>query len=291
MNLTPEQLTIVKEFQQNEINEYHVYSSLAKMERKPHNADVLKEIAEDEHKHYHFWKSFTGQEIGPDRVEVFKHMFIARVFGVTFALKLMEGGENRAQHTHLEIFDLIPEARHIHDDEEAHESQLINIIDEDRLKYISSIILGLNDALVEFTGALAGLTFALQNAQLVGLTGLISGIAASLSMGASEYMATRASASGEKQPLRAGIYTTGTYILAIMVLVLPFFIFSSHFLALLCSMTGAVVLIYIFTFYFSVVRSISFRSRFVEMLVICFGIAGVSFFLGLAVRQIFGITI
>ena len=53
------------------------------------------------------------------------------------------------------------------------------------------MVLGLNDALVEFTGALAGYTFALQNTLLVAMTGLITGVAASLSMATSEYLSTK----------------------------------------------------------------------------------------------------
>ena len=72
----------------------------------------------------------------------------------------MENSEKYAQEayrqTHLE--DLQKIAR----DEEIHESRLIELIDEEGLNYMSSVVLGLNDALVEFTGALAGYTFALQ---------------------------------------------------------------------------------------------------------------------------------
>ena len=46
------------------------------------------------------------------------------------------------------------------------------MLDEERLRYIGSVVLGLNDALIELTGALAGLTLALQNTQLNLLLGL-----------------------------------------------------------------------------------------------------------------------
>ena len=40
--------------------------------------------------------------------------------------------------------------------EEEHERELIALIDEERLRDMGSVVLGLNDALVEFTGMLAG---------------------------------------------------------------------------------------------------------------------------------------
>jgi VIT1/CCC1 family predicted Fe2+/Mn2+ transporter len=164
------------------------------------------------------------------------------------------------------------------------------MIDEERLKYIGSVVLGLNDALVELTGTLAGLTFALQNARLVGVAGLITGIAASLSMGASEYLSTKAEG-GEKNPLKASVYTGFAYVLAVIVLILPFLTLGNPFISLLIALAGAILLILVFTFYFSVVREVSFKKRFGEMVAISLGVAGLSFLIGLAVRQFLGIEI
>lgn len=111
---------------------------------------------------------------------------------MTFTLKLMEKGEERAQSAYMEIFEELPEVRKIAEEEKHHEYQLLNLITEEHLDYVGSIVLGLNDALVELTGTLAGLTFALQNTRLIALAGLITGIAASFSMGASEYLSTKA---------------------------------------------------------------------------------------------------
>ena len=53
-------------------------------------------------------------------------------------------------------------------------------------------MLGLNDALVELTGMIAGMTFALSGTKIVALTAVITGAAATLSMAASNYLAERA---------------------------------------------------------------------------------------------------
>ena len=53
-------------------------------------------------------------------------------------------------------------------------------MDEER-DYSSSVVLGISDALIELTGILAGLTFALQDMELIALSGLVTGVAASVS--------------------------------------------------------------------------------------------------------------
>lgn len=277
-------------FQKNEITEYFIYGSLSRHEKSEQNRSVLHKISEEELSHYQVWKKYTGIELPPDRLKIAWYFVIAKLFGVTFATKLMEAGEKGAQLVYGKLVKTVPEAEKIMHDEEGHENELISMIDEEKLKYIGSVVLGLNDALVELTGTLAGLTFALQNSKLVGVAGLITGIAASLSMAASEYLSTKTEA-GEKNPLRASFYTGVTYVLAVAILIAPFLILSNHFVSLALSFLGAILMIWVFTFYFSVVREVSFRRRFTEMISISLGVAGLSFLIGLAVRQFLGITI
>ncbi|NIW10536.1 MAG: rubrerythrin family protein, partial [Gammaproteobacteria bacterium] len=67
------------------------------------------------------------------------------------------------QETYEEISKFVPAAKDIAKDEDEHEKQLIDLIDEERLKYTGDIVRGMNVALVELTGALAGLTLAIPN--------------------------------------------------------------------------------------------------------------------------------
>ena len=115
-------------------------------------------------------------------------------------------------------------------DEESHERQLISLIREDRLNYVGSMVLGLNDALVELTGTLAGLTFAFQNTQLIALSGMITGIAASLSMAVSEYLSTRTE--GGKDALTSSLYTGTAYIITVFLLILPYLFVSNYLVCL-----------------------------------------------------------
>jgi len=68
----------------------------------------------------------------------------------------MERGEDLAQKSYVRYLETLLEAKHIREEENAHEQQLISMIYEERLQFAGSIVLGLNDALVELTGALAG---------------------------------------------------------------------------------------------------------------------------------------
>jgi VIT1/CCC1 family predicted Fe2+/Mn2+ transporter len=209
---------------------------------------------------------------------------------MTFAIKLMEGVEQRARRTDPSLSALVPELPQMLLNEESHERDLIALLDEERLKYIGSVVLGLNDALIEFTGTLAGLTFAIQNAKIIAVAGLITGVAASLSMGASEYMARRSDDS-RTDPFQASIYTGATYILTVILLILPFLLLTNPYVALVFTLLGAVVVIFLFTFYISVAKDLPFWRRFYEMAAISLGIAGISFVIGLAIRVLLNVNV
>ena len=59
-------------------------------------------------------------------------------------------------------------------------------------KYTGAMVLGMHDALVELSGIIAGLTFAIETSRIIIMTGAIAAVAASLSMAAANYMAQRA---------------------------------------------------------------------------------------------------
>ena len=269
--------------QRAEITEYHIYSAIASALPEGHNRQTLLKIAGEELSHYQVWKRYTRKDTGPDRARILWYTGMARILGITFTLKLMENIEKRAQRADPAIVARFPEYAGIIANEEEHEQALIALIDEERLKYVGSVVLGLNDALVEFTGTLAGLTFAIQNTQLIAVTGLIMGVAASLSMGASEYLSRR-SEDGDQSPGKAAVYTGLTYVATVILLILPFMLIGNPFSALLCTLSCAVLIILFFTFYISVAKDLPFYRRFGEMLVISLGIAAVSFVIGMAIR-------
>ena len=279
--------------QKNEITEYFIYQKLSRSTKDPHNKRILEDIAEDERKHYNFWKKYTNRDVKSGKLKLWFYYLIARIFGLTFGIKLMERGESAAQVAYKQITKVIPEAKAVLEDEEVHEAQLIGLINEEFLAYVGSVVLGLSDALVELTGALAGLTLALPNTGLIALTGLIIGIAASLSMGASEYLSTKSEEGSTKNPLKASAYTGTAYLITVLLLIFPYLFFRDYnpLICLAIALLIAVLIIFIFTFYISVAKDLSFKRRFLEVTGISLGVALLTFVIGIVVKQFLHVEI
>ncbi len=281
--LSPSLIRDILVFQKNEITESRIYERLSGCVKNPANARLLSRISADEKAHYAFWKRLTGVEVKPSAWKAFFYFWISRLFGVTFGVKLMERGEAGAQKAYGRVIPAVPGARKVRDDEERHEHDLLAAFDEELLRYVGSIVLGLNDALVELTGALAGLTFALRNTRLIALAGLVTGIAASLSMAASEYLSTKTE--GGKNALKSAVYTGITYVVTVMLLILPYLIpVGGYLLCLAVTLSIAILIILAFTYYVSVAKDLPFARRFLEMAGISVTVAAVSFGIGYILR-------
>jgi len=267
--MDPEERGMLLSFQRNENTEHLVYRRLAKR-MKGRSREILEKISQDDLRHYRLWKEITGEEVSPCRWRVFFYILVAYVLGLTFAMKIMERGEEEAEQVYSSMAQKWLQAQEIAQDEFEHEELLVDMIEGERIKYVGSMVLGLNDALVELTGSLAGLTFALQNTRVVGMAGLIMGVAASLSMSASEYPSKKSEGEGASA-LKASFYTGVAYVITVVFLVLPFFIFSSYLLALAVTLVSVVLVIYVFTYFIAVVKEVSFKAMLAEMLVIGLG--------------------
>ncbi len=293
----PDDLPAIRAAQRNELNEYHIYQRLARLSPDPHNRSLLERIGRDELAHHDFWAQHTGLKARPNRLVIWRHVITARLLGLTFALKLMERGEQGAQSIYAGL-EHITGVAGIAADEEEHERALIGLLRDERLEYTGSIVLGLNDALVELTGVLAGLTLALADARTVAIAGLITGIAASLSMAASEYLSFKAAhleseaPAGKRQsPLKAAAYTGAAYLVTVALLILPYFIYPSLLGALGITVTTAVAIIALFTFYTAIAKDQPFWSRFLEMSAISLGVAGLSFGIGWLAQLLLGVPV
>lgn len=280
-------------FQRDEITAHILYGKLARIIKDPGNRKVLENMSRGEKGHYEFWKSLSGVDIAPDRWIVFIYFLFARILGLTFTLKLLEKGEARATEGYKAVAHIIPEAEKIGADEDAHEEELMAMIEEERLAYLGSIVLGLNDALVELTGTLAGLTFALRNGPLVAVSGIITGIAAAFSMAASDYLASRAD--GDPRAAKSAVYTGVAYLGTVVLLVMPYLVLPRGgnwiFISLAITLAIAVLIIAAFNFYLAVAKSLDFKKRFLEMAGISLGVSAFSFGVGFVVRAVFGIEV
>ena len=275
--------------QKNEITEYEIYRRISRRVHDLHNSNTLEAIAEDELSHYNLLKKYSGRECSPDLLRVWLYTLASRFLGIIFVLKLLEGRE-AGRNQYLTLSGRVAEVAQIIGDETRHEAELIGMIDEDRMKYLGAIVLGLNDALVEMTGTLAGLTFAFQNSRIIALAGLVTGIAASLSMATSEYFSMKAEP-GPRTPIRGAFYTGFAYIVTVMFLVFPFLVFVNFYFAFVITLINAVLVILVFTWYSSVTQGLPFVPKFREMLLISFAVAGLSFGMGLVIRLLLNVTI
>ena len=280
---------ILLDFQQTEINEHRLYLHLASR-TDGKNREILEHIARDESRHAREWEKYTGQQLEPQWWVVWKYKILARLLGITFAIKMMERGEKRQEANYGRIVDRIPEAEEVIREEHEHEDMLLNMIDEERIRYMSSVVLGLNDALVELTGALAGLTLALQVTRLIAVAGLITGIAASLSMAASEYLSQKSEVE-RRNPARAAVYTGIAYIFTVLLLVCPYFFLSSATAALALTLALALLVIFVFSYYMAVVKEMAFGPLWREMVFLSLGVALVSFGIGWLARTVLNIEV
>ena len=290
MNLTSKDLKKFIRFQRNEYTESIVYDRLASIEKHTSNSKVLRMISAEEKAHYYTLKKYTNTEVKPNRWRIAKYYWLARIMGITLAIKLMESSENSA-HQEYARYTECEDLQRLSREEEIHEEKLIGLINEERLEYMGSVVLGLNDALVEFTGALAGFTLALSDHKLIALTGSITGIAAALSMASSEYLSTKSEGDKSKHPAKAAIYTGIAYIITVVALVTPFILISNVLIALGVMLAMALIIIALFNYYYSVARGESFRKRFMEIAVLSFSVAGISFLIGYALKTFTGIDV
>jgi vacuolar iron transporter family protein len=288
--LSASQIKAFTVFQQNEITGYHTYTRLAKRIKDKNNAGIVERIGQEEKSHYEIWKKYTGRDVSPGKLKLFGYFFLARILGITFGVKILERGEERAQKTYARYMEEIPEAKRMMEEEEAHEQQLIALIDEERLQYAGSIVLGLNDALVELTGALAGFSLALQNTKLIAMAGLITGIAASFSMAASDYLSKKADDTG-KNAGKSATYTGLAYLFTVALLILPYLIFTNYLVCLGLTLAIAILIIFVFNYYISVAKDLDFRRRFTEMAVISLGVSALTFGISFFIKKALGVDV
>ena len=291
MNISEKSLNIIRKMQRNEITESVIYKKIAKFAKGQENKETLLRLSSEEEAHAKIWQSYTNEDVKPNKLKVFKYTWIARLFGFTFAVKLMENGELDAQKEYASIAEEVPESVQIQQQEKEHEEALLQMLDEEKLQYVGSMVLGMNDALVELTGALAGFTFAMQDTKLIALAGLIIGISATFSMAASEFLSARQE--GRSDAFKSCLYTGTAYLVTVALLIMPYLILGTNMFipALIWMLAMVIAEIAIFTFYISVAKSEKFKPKFLEMSIISISVAVLSFGVSIAAKAFLGVDI
>lgn len=283
--MNKKELKKIEKIQKSELLQHSFYKKIAKREKNGDNKAMLNKLSLLELKHYNYFKSYTNKDYKVSVIKLYFHYLLTICLGLNFGLRFMEKSHTKARFENTKIRNA--NLKEIVNEEYELEEGYIDQIDKKKLNYISSIVLGLNDALVEFTGAIAGFTFALASSKTIAIAIIISGISASLSMASSEYLSKKQDYSS-KEALIPAIYTGLAYIITVSLMIVPYLVFPNVYISLVVMLSVVVLIILFFNYYISIAKKTNFKKIFLEMILISLGVALISFAIGLLVRVFFG---
>ncbi|MCX8112565.1 MAG: VIT1/CCC1 family protein [Bacteroidia bacterium] len=270
----------------------HLYEWLAQTTKNPRMREILLSFASQERSHYTFWQQWLSEKATYPKWRFWWYKILLWLFGISFVLRLLELKEHQTIEAYRRLLPTLPPEpqstlHRLIEDEEKHEAEFINAIraEEPRLKYAGFIILGLSDAIIEVTGVHAGFLGMSHRPLAAGLAGLIVGFAASISMASAAYLQAKQNPS--ISPLSSALYTGISYIVAVVILALPYFSFPSTKAAFWWSVLLAVMMVLAFMYYSSVIFERSFRQEAVESLVVLSATCILSYGFGEGLRYFF----
>jgi len=275
-----------------------VYKDLAKREKNIEFKQTLERLIDHEHQDYMFWRQYLEKDIKISPWKIWFFRFLRKTLGITFTVRFLEGREEDMigkYSQYLQTLDNEEEKRGLEEilrHERYHEEQFLKLIREEKVDFVASIVLGMNDGLIELTGALAGFSLALQNSAVVAMAGLITGVSAALSMTASAFMAAKHEIGGHsKNPKKAAAYTGISYFIVVIVLITPYFLIGNTLLALAVMIGLVLIIIALMTLYTSVLFQYKFTRQFSEMAFFSLGVAIIAFFIGYLFQRFSGINL
>ena len=293
--VSPELARLAAESAQDEYADRSVYLALSRREKNPEFKRALENIASGEQSHYEFWKTYAPDvKVSAKKLRTYVIVLIRILLGLTFTLKLLERHEGKLHIRYRKIAESIPPAdKHrfqaMMDSEEGQEDLLIGKIQENRVKYMSFIVLGLADAVVEISGIHAGSLGIYGLTELAGLAGVIAGMAASIAMGTAAYAQAKQGFQGSAK--WSAIYTGVSYMITAVLLALPYFLTKNMAGALVTSLVIGVVLVATMTFYDTVISARPFKRQFGEIAGIILAASIALFIIGTIVGQYLGVRI
>ncbi len=293
--VNPDLAKLAAESAADEYADGAVYKALSRRERNPEFKKALENIASGEQSHYEFWKTYAPDaKVSAKRLRLYVILLLRFTLGLTFTLKFMERHEGKLHERYRRIAESIPsedKARftEMMESEEGQEDLLIGKIHEDRVKYMSFIVLGLADAVVEISGIHAGSLGIYGQTELAGLAGIIAGMAASIAMGTAAYAQAKQGFQGSAK--WSAIYTGVSYMITAILLAMPYFLTRIMAVALGISLVVGVVLVATMTFYDSVISLRSFKRQFGEISGIILAASLALFIIGAVVGQYLRIQI
>ena len=290
-------LEVALEGMKDEAKDRAVYGVLADVykDKNRRYSETFRALATTEQKHYDFWKRYAGgKEATPSRLAMFFILNLRLLFGTTFAIRLLERHETRTIARYRAVAQLIPENdraefQEIIADEVSNERSLRDRVEGSYVKYISFVILGLADAIVEISGIHAGSLGIYNSTEMTGLAGIVAGAAASIAMASAAYAQAKQGFRGSASV--SATFTGGSYFISATVLAGPYFLTKMMTTAMAASLTVGVLMIMMTTYYDSVISGRRFSQDFAELVAIMLAATAALYLFGEAVRVYAGVTI
>lgn len=280
----------------DEYTDYLVYKHLSESKRtkSPKIRDILAKLSDAEKRHFEFWSKYIeGPKPKENKLTIFVTLFLRYLFGITFAIKFLENHEDKVVKKYKSVAHMIPEVDRpdfdaMLKDEEEHEDEFVKQSEGSAVKYISFIVLGLADAIVEISGIHAGSLGIYTSTELTGLAGIVAGASASIAMASAAYAQAKQGFQGSASVSAA--FTGVSYFVNAIVLATPYFLTKVMSVAIGTSLTLAIFIIAFISYYNSIMSKSSFVRDFTEMAGIVLGASGGLFLFGLAIKSLLGIT-
>jgi VIT1/CCC1 family predicted Fe2+/Mn2+ transporter len=290
----PALVEVAKEGADDELTDYTLYLRLAEIQNGA-TVQVFKDLAAMEKRHLDFWQRFVPDYRPKLKARLIRRaLYLRRVFGTTFAIRYLERHESDSIKRYKAAAHLVPpEDKAAFDevlaDEEHHEVEFASRIESSSVRYISFVVLGLADALVEITGIHAGSLGIYNKTEIAGLAGIIAGGAASLAMASAAYAQAKQGFKGSAGASAA--YTGISYFITAIILATPYFLTGSQLEAISVSLTLAVVIVTFASYYSSIISTKPFMRDYLELLLILFGVTVALYIFGSFIRAETGVTI
>jgi len=276
----------------DEFSDYTLYDRLSRtVSSDSPFREVLQSLSATEHRHFEFWRKYVpGEEPKIAKLKLYWVLFLRKFFGLTFATRYLDRHETNVVKEYQGLARLIPGTdQPAYDemvaDEKEHEKAFALKVESSAVRYIAFVVLGLADALVEISGIHAGWLGLFEKTEIAGLAGVVAGGAASLAMASAAFAQAKQGFSGSAR--LSAVYTGVSYFITAIILATPYFLTSSMTLALGSSLTLAVAILAVTTWYSTVIQQKPFLRDFVEILAILFGTTILVFLLGALVSAEF----
>lgn len=270
-------------FARKSLRAYALYLALSESEKNPDFKKLLEELAITSKEQFDFWarkSGVRGDMVRVPHIEIIGLRILRFLFGLTLTTKFIIGRKEQR------VISYQKYCRTSRDEENVQAIEIfiarlhaiIDRIQEKRAYFFSNVVLGVNDALIELTGALVGFTFTIVDLRLVSVVGLVTGLSASMSMAASAFLQARHQNAGK--PLQAAFFTGGSYMVIVLCLIAPFLLFSTTFDALIGMGIIIFFLIALISFCSAVLLEKPYLQQFTEMVLFSLGVSVIAFAIG-----------